>query len=60
MVERFFYWAGVFMCTLLVIGLGAMALEWAINRVVRVCGVSKLVLEFMWERARQKRGKGQP
>ncbi len=32
----------------------ALAAEWAINRIVRACGVYKLVVEFMIDRAKKR------
>lgn len=55
MAERFFYWAGVIICALLTIGVGAIALEWAANRAVRTFGVYRELVAFMWERAKRKR-----
>lgn len=53
--DLFFWWIGAVWATLAALCSLILALDWAVNRAVRLFGVYREVVAFALERARQRR-----
>ncbi len=54
-MDRLLHWVGYAVVLVAALGMLAMIAEAALDRVVKACGVYKLVLEFLWDREKYRR-----